>query len=277
MANSCSIENIVERQCDKLRYLESAAILVQDKHAVKDVLMEMVVEVSKISDNINKLREQLCKMSDRNKECQELLLLVQTLDDKIVHMERNVPPQLIHNYHHTNDELNLVLKEILSNHTEESTNDKSNIESQSNENCPMKNCKKILFSEPDVYPKVAVITKDEFNTVPKYLIGRQSIETVNSLVETINQVLKAKYTLLSLGKEKVRKQGNMELYLQYKKQELDICTKNEYLYFFTNQDYEMYTKTKLNKIKFNLLTVLRHCKRLREHRVKNDVRYVVVT
>lgn len=147
---------------------------------------------------------------------------MQTLDDKIVHMERNVPSQLIHNYHHTDDELNYVLKELLSSRLEESTNDIT----ESREESPVKNCAKVLFSEPDVYPTIPLITKVEFNTVPKYLIGRQSMETVNSLVEAINQVLKAKYTLLSLEKAQVRKQGNMDLYLRYKKQDLDICTRN---------------------------------------------------
>lgn len=101
MANS-SIEDIMKRQCEKLEYLESAVILVQsmielnihckiyclyvcfphrsgytnfnifvlDRSFVKDVLAEMVEEVLKISDGINVLREQLCKISDRNKECQ---------------------------------------------------------------------------------------------------------------------------------------------------------------------------------------------------------------
>ncbi|XP_076652536.1 SKA complex subunit 1 isoform X2 [Halictus rubicundus] len=231
--------------------------------------------VSKISNGMNELRKQLCDIRDRNKEFQELLLLMQILDDKIVHMERNVPPQLIHNYHHTKDEYNHVLKEILSYNAEESANDDSDVES--GKEPIIKNCKKILFKEHDVYPTIALISDDEFNTIPKYIIGRQSLETVNSLVNSINQVLKAKYMLLSMDKAQVRKQGNMNLYLHYKKQDLDICSKNEYLYFFTNEDYEMYTKTKLNRIKLNLITVLRHCKRLREHRVRNDLRYVIIT
>lgn len=52
---------------------------------------------------------------------------------------------------------------------------------------------------------------------------------------------------------------------------------SEYIYFFTGEDYEKQMKSKLNKIKLNLITVLRHCKRLREHRIKNDLRYVILT
>lgn len=50
-----------------------------------------------------------------------------------------------------------------------------------------------------------------------------------------------------------------------------------YLYFFTAEDYYRQTKTKLDKTKLNLITALRHCKRLRECRIKNELRYVINT
>ncbi|XP_078044315.1 SKA complex subunit 1 isoform X2 [Augochlora pura] len=252
------------------------------KHEMKDELLEMYEQISDISNNIDGLRKQLYKMSDQNKECQELLLLIKSLDDKIVHMEQNVPPKLIYDFHHSENELNHVLKEILSVPYDEeiSVNNKSDTDrdTEKQKENRIKDCKKILFNEPNVpmYPRITLINKNEFDSIPKYIIGRQSLETLNSLVESINQVLKAKYTLLSMGKAQVRKQGNMNLYLHYKKQDLDICKANEIVYFFTNEDYETHTKMKLNKIKLNLITVLRHCKRLREYRVKNDLRYIVV-
>ncbi|XP_076378019.1 SKA complex subunit 1 [Megalopta genalis] len=281
MANSCCIDEILKQLCDKLQYLESATMLHKIKHEIKDELLEMYEQISDISDDIDVLRKQLHKISEQNKECQELLLLIQNLDDKIVHMEQNVPPTLIHDFHHSENELNHVLKEILALHYDEeiSVDNKSDTDTDTKKQTEarIKDCKKILFDEPVVYPRIDLITKNEFDSIPKYIIGRQSLETLNNLVDAINQVLKAKYTLLSMGKAQVRKQGNMNLYLHYKEQDLDICNGNDYVYFFTKEDYETHMKVKLNKIKLNLITVLRHCKRLREYRVKNDLRYIVVT
>ncbi|XP_076232161.1 SKA complex subunit 1 isoform X2 [Calliopsis andreniformis] len=241
------------------------------KNVMREEFLKMHMEVSCMHNNIEAMKTWLQNMKEQNNRCRELLSLMKSLNERIIHMEKNVAPELIHAYQENN-------KNIL----HDSPKEKSIIKSEpriktEKHGTPMIDCKKILFDEPEVYPIIPLLTEDEFSTVPKYIIGRQSLDTVNNLISAINQVLKAKYMFLSLGKAHARKQGNLNLYLHYKKQELDICSVDEYIYFFTAEDYERETKSKLNKIKLNLLTVLRHCKRLREYRVKNDVRYVVLT
>ncbi|XP_043262212.1 spindle and kinetochore-associated protein 1-like [Colletes gigas] len=264
MATFQSFEVILERQCDKLRDLQTATILIKNKDVVKNELVHMRAKILHMSDGIKAVRKTLNDMREQNNHCQELLSLINNLHEKNIHMEENVPSTLISNYQMDS------LKHV---HKEDFLRVPNNRELFKS---PIIDCKKILFNEPEVYPIIPLITKDEFGTIPKYIIGRQSLDSINSLIDAINQVLKRKYTLLSLGKANARKQGDLSLYLHYKKQELDICSKNEYVYFFTKEDYEEQTKCKLNKIKLNLLTVLRHCKRLREHRIKNDLRYVVL-
>lgn len=90
----------------------------------------------------------------------------------------------------------------------------------------VKDCKRTLFNEPEVCPTIPFITVEEFNKVPEYIIGRQSLETINNLVNAINQTLIAKYTILSLGKAAAQKKGKINLYLQYKKQECDVRDEN---------------------------------------------------
>ncbi|KZC08823.1 Spindle and kinetochore-associated protein 1 [Dufourea novaeangliae] len=218
-------------------------------------------------------------MKEQNNQCNELLSLMKVLDEKIIHMEMNVPPQVIYNYHHAQNELSNVLQEIFTcNGTTLPEKTMQTIENGIEEcESPVKDCKKVLFSTRETYPTIPLITKNEFTDIPKYIIGRQPLEAVNGLIDTINQILKAKYTFLALGKAHARKHGNLTLFLHYKRLDSDICTDKEQIYFFTAEDYEKHTKSKLNKIKLNLMTVLRHCKRLREHRVKNDLRYVVIT
>lgn len=64
-------------------------------------------------------------------------------------------------------------------------------------------------------------------------------------------------------------------YIEYYVNYTDITLVAGYLYFFIAEDYYRQTKTKLDKTKLNLITALRHCKRLRECRIKNELRYIV--
>ncbi|KOC67935.1 Spindle and kinetochore-associated protein 1 [Habropoda laboriosa] len=275
MTTTYSLEEILIRKCEKLRDLETATVFIKSKGVMKDEFFEMRTVVSEMCSGIESMKQRLNEMKEENNKCRELLSLLKTLDTKILHMEQNVPFELIRDYHNTENSLllNISSEEKLVKELQISkiNNDTTKLET------PIKDCKKKLFNEFEVCPMILLISIDEFNKVPKYIIGRQSLDTVNNLIDTINQILKAKYTFLSLGKAHARKQGKLNIFLNYKKQDLDICNDNEYVYFFTGEDYEKHTNTKLNKMKLNLLTVLRHCKRLREYRVKNDLRYVVLT
>ena len=270
MTTSPSLEDILERQSLKLRDLETATELIKNKTEMKEELLQLRTEASSMSDGVGAMRTWLQKTREQNNRCRELLSSIKLLDGRIIHMENNVPQELIRDYQSKSNISNNSLR------NEPVRNLVTSIEANTETpDTPKRDCKKILFSEPEVYPIIPLITSEEFSKIPKYIIGRQTLATVNNLLDSINQILKAKYTFLSLGKAHARKQGDLNLYLHYKKQDLDICTTNEYVYFFTGEDYEKQTNSKLNKIKLNLLVVLRHCKRLREHRVKNDIRYVV--
>ncbi|XP_017764159.1 PREDICTED: spindle and kinetochore-associated protein 1-like [Eufriesea mexicana] len=274
MTTSYSLEEILEKQCEKLRDLETATIFIKSKDAIKEEFLKMHIAILQLCNGIEDIRQKLDKMRMHNNQCRELLKLIEVLNKRIVHMEKNIPSQLINDDHKTENSLPLSIMSEKKLIRQTTTIINTNAEKQET---PMKDCKKILFNEPEPCPMIPLISENEFSKVPKYIIGRQSLETMNNFIDTINQVLKVKYTFLSLGKAHARKQGDLNLYLHYKKQELDICNDSEYMYFFTSEDYEKQVKSKLNKVKLNLISVLRHCKRLREHRIKDDLRYVILT
>lgn len=164
----------------------------------------------------------------------------------------------------------------------------------------MKSCKKVLFNDPEI-PRVQPVIQEEFQKIPKYMIGRYTLETLNSLVVSINQIIKAKYSIIALGKNGARKKGELDLYLHYKKEQTSLGKEegklqmnnfsllnkllsfnnlflyvSENTYFFTGEDYEKYIKAKLDKTKLNLLIALRHCKRLREIRTAKTVHYALI-
>lgn len=160
-------------------------------------------------------------------------MLLKELDKKIIHMEKNISSELIDDYHHSENSL------CMSTFSEDELVKQSLIITDTDteqQMTPLKDCKRILFNEPEVCSIIPAIREDEFKTIPKYIIGRQPIEIVNNFIDTINHVLKAKYTFLSQGKAHAKKQGSLNLYLHYKKQELDICTSKGKIIFETHRN-----------------------------------------
>lgn len=153
-------------------------------------------------------------------------MLVEALDKKILHQDKNVPPELIQGYQNATIspkmlEYTVNAKQPLTAQMPSSTRSNKVIEKQE----MVKDCKRTLFNEPEVCPTIAFITTEEFNKIPKYIIGRQTINTldiINNFISAINQTLIAKYTILSLGKAAAQKKGEINLYLHYKKQEFDV-------------------------------------------------------
>lgn len=155
----------------------------------------------------------------------ELFNLVESLDKRILHQEKNVPPELIQGYQNAN------MLECTVHSTHQLTAQMPSISrsTQANEKQEMKDCKRMLFNEPEVCPTIPFITAEEFNKVPKYIIGRQTVNTleiINNFISAINQTLIAKYTILLMGKTAAQKKGEINLYLHYKKQEFDIRDEN---------------------------------------------------
>ncbi|XP_046743334.1 spindle and kinetochore-associated protein 1-like [Diprion similis] len=190
-------------------------------------------------------------------------------------MENNIPSQLLYDYANVVKEREYIKAQTNMQSTHSSETDSLNDIFEETSQNNVKDCKKTLFNEPEIFPRIKPISTKEFELIPKYMIGRQSLDTVNRFLSTINDVLKAKYSLLALGKNGAKKKGELNLYMHYKTQE-SVDT-GERVYFFTAEDYQNHTKTKLDKTKLNLLTVLRHCKRLCNPKGTKTAQYTVIT
>lgn len=161
--------------------------------------------------------------------------LIGTLNKRILHQKENVPPELIQGYQNA-DKQKCIQTQLTSTITKSATNSTHKLigqqlsaieisamyNSDTIEQEIIKDCKRTLFNEPEVCPTIPFISPEEFNKVPKYIIGRQTLETINNLISDINNTLITKYTILSLGKIGAQKRGEINLYLQYKKQEYNI-------------------------------------------------------
>lgn len=276
------MEDFFEKSEEKLKMFETATLVIKNQHSfmykedIEKNLLQSKETVGNMLEGSKYLKLHLKELKEGNERCKEMLSTLKTLEEKLIHMENNIPTGI-------KDFLKLQeteeIKNGYANHKE-----KENISIVSNgevftpdAHLSIKDCKKSLFKEVEVYPLITPVTQEEFTKIPKYIIGRQTLAMINSLITTINQILKAKYTLLSLGKNGARKKGDLDSYLEFKKQQTSVEEGEGKIYFFTAEDYLKHTSSKLDKIKLNMLTALRSCRKLREIRIGKSLFYMVVT
>ncbi|XP_014219839.1 spindle and kinetochore-associated protein 1-like [Copidosoma floridanum] len=272
-----SLENVLLVQTQKLQDLETATDIVRNKNAIHEELLNAYSEVVCVSKGIQDLKEEIKLMKLENDGCEKLSIALKKLERQIQHMGENIPAKI---KEYVNSELPVKTKSLPKSKEKFQVSPTKTVErnlSATNGNhsiTNMKNCKKVLFNEPDV-PQIRSITQEEFVKIPKYIITRQTLEALNSLVSSINQIIKSKYLLLAMGKSG-KKKAEVDLFVQHKMEQDSLGADKEKSYFFTAADYERTFKTKLDKSKLNLLVALRHCKKLEETRRGKTIFYSLV-
>ncbi|KAK0095889.1 hypothetical protein PV326_007126 [Microctonus aethiopoides] len=286
MAVNQSLEDLLRSKVNKINELQVATTCITEKDELKNSLRDAALDVDTISKSIFSMRQNLNSMRLQNVECQEYMIFLQSLNEKIEHLENNIPPELIQALPKQENETPEIHNEKIKNGCQMSSAkiiNKSNghniIETvYDSEYVPqLANCRKTLFTDgEDIQYIIEPLDESEFAKIPKYMIGRQTLVVLNDFIASINKIMKAKYSLLALGKNGARQKGKLDLYLQFKKEEADVCTKKERKYFFTAEDYHREIKFKLDKTKLNLLTVLRHCRKIQELRFGKNIKYEVI-
>lgn len=116
------------------------------------------------------------------------------------------------------------------------------------------------------------LTSEEYAAIPKYMKGRITYEKLKIVVDAFNQTLEAKYKLLEIRKPLYGKL--LEKIRNYKKQE---CSETRGYLFCTDDDLEEISNLKLDTQMKNCLTILRHCKRIKDVRsAGNIVRHLLL-
>ncbi|XP_057337287.1 spindle and kinetochore-associated protein 1-like [Microplitis mediator] len=279
-----SLEDVMKDQIKKLNDLEMATNFIRHKSELNHVLIDLKPSIDTIKINVSRFKETLDKMKEQNEMCQNLIENLSAYEKTITHMQENIPPSLKDTLKGQNE---TCAATQMKNKNSSVAPPKSKSESQPanpavvidpTEYLPyQKDCKKTLFKDSDDCYTIELLNAIEFSKIPKYMIGRQTLTNVNDFITAINQIMKLKYTLMGLGKIGARKKGELDLYLQFKKEETDIYNGKERKFFFTAEDYHREMKMKLDKTKLNILTVLRHCKRIKEVRIGKNVLYEVIS
>ncbi|XP_067667220.1 spindle and kinetochore-associated protein 1-like [Haliotis asinina] len=121
-------------------------------------------------------------------------------------------------------------------------------------------------------PPIEYLTVDEFDTVPKYMKGRLTYNQLNSVIDDLNKTFQAKYKILKMKRTKLS-DVNRKRYETFKLQESKDCKDT---FFVVEGDMKEFAKMKMDAISRSMLTVLRHCGRIREIRGGGITRFAIV-
>ncbi|XP_058026935.1 spindle and kinetochore-associated protein 1 isoform X2 [Ahaetulla prasina] len=108
-------------------------------------------------------------------------------------------------------------------------------------------------------------------TQGRYMKGRLTCSHVNAVIAEINKAVASKYSIM---RQPLKTMANptRNLYFRFQEEETKD-TKGEY--FIVEADIEEFTQLKADKRFHSILTILRHCHRVREIRGSRLVRYAI--
>jgi len=121
--------------------------------------------------------------------------------------------------------------------------------------------------------QVSYITLAQFDSIPKYMKGRAKYETVNAAVDELNSALNVKYSFLARPAAGLKPQD--------KARQRDLRSQDtkdtKGTHFVTSEELRDSVNLKSETGRKNLLTILRHCNKIREIRGPGSiVRYLPV-
>ncbi|NXN90210.1 SKA1 protein, partial [Bombycilla garrulus] len=125
--------------------------------------------------------------------------------------------------------------------------------------------------EKIVIKEAALITTEEFESLPAYLKGRIPYDQINGVVQQINKAVVEKYKILCKP-FKTMSAPVRNLYYRFISEETK-STKG--VFFIVEADIKEFTQLKMDKRFHSILSILRHCQRVREVRGVGPIRYII--
>ncbi|NWV13055.1 SKA1 protein, partial [Ptilonorhynchus violaceus] len=119
--------------------------------------------------------------------------------------------------------------------------------------------------------EVALITTEEFESVPAYMKGRLTYDQINAVVQEINKAVVSKYKIL----HQPLKSMSVPVRNLYHRFMEDETKGTEGEFFIVEADMKEFTQMKMDKRFHSILSILRHCQRVREVRGSGLVRYII--
>ncbi|KAJ6223320.1 hypothetical protein RDWZM_001865 [Blomia tropicalis] len=123
-------------------------------------------------------------------------------------------------------------------------------------------------------PQISFLNDNEFSSIPRYMLGRFTIETLNEFVTAFNITLQEKYRFINSYSNHASNESDFKRFKLYKSQELP---ETRGVYFCTVNDIKELSPMKNDSTIRKVAICIRHCKRIKEIRgnPSNLIRYVL--
>ncbi|ESO89588.1 hypothetical protein LOTGIDRAFT_124768 [Lottia gigantea] len=212
-------------------------------------LVTIATELESLELTMSMLKQEVKKQKQELKSVQDMRGNFEKLIKDLIYTSNNIPARL--------PGTNRSTKNTVSNNNEVTIKDE---------------VVKKPASKKQHCPLIEYLTVEEFEDVPKYMKGRVMYNQVNTLLDELNKTFTAKYKIVhqkrSTMNDLARKRNE-----NYKSQQ----TKDtEGVYFVVEADIKDFSTIKLDAVTRAILTILRHCGRIREIRGGKLTRYAII-
>ncbi len=116
---------------------------------------------------------------------------------------------------------------------------------------------------PPPTAQLSFLTVSEFDSVPKYMRGRLTYDSVNAAVGEYNRALEEKYSFLRRGFKSTASIKDKKRYKEFRAQE---TRETRGVHFLVAEDLRGSEQLKSEAGRRAVFTILRHCQRIREMR-----------
>ncbi|KAM6302432.1 SKA complex subunit 1 [Podargus strigoides] len=124
---------------------------------------------------------------------------------------------------------------------------------------------------PRLVKQAPLITPEEFKNVPSYMKGRLTCEQINAVIKDLNKAVVDKYKIMSRPLRSMNP-AVRNLYRRFLEEETEETKGN---FFVVDADFKEFTEMKTDRSFHRIISILRHCQRVREVRSSRLLRYVI--
>uniref|UniRef100_A0A8C8EER5 SKA complex subunit 1 n=1 Tax=Otus sunia TaxID=257818 RepID=A0A8C8EER5_9STRI len=222
-----------------------------EEPSLKSVLCEIKHEVVLVNDLLNKMEMEVKHHKELKDLLKELQKSAERDEREAQHLSENIPPHLPKPTQSCVAGLTVKRDE----------------QTEVVEPKPAKKPTK----ESRLIKEASLITAEEFESLPAYMKGRLTCDQINAVVKAINKAVAEKYKILHQPLKSM-KAAARKLYHRFLEEE---TAETKGTFFVVEADIGEFTQLKVDKRFHAILTVLRHCHRVREIRGVGRVRYVI--
>ncbi|XP_060085913.1 spindle and kinetochore-associated protein 1-like [Ylistrum balloti] len=275
--DATSLEGLAEHFQQKLEMVNTIMDLrsadEDDEDSYRSQVVSLQTELDNLQVVIALMRTEVNKQSTKLKDTESMKTDMERLVSKLNHAVTNIPTRMPKP---AQKEAPVEIKEkptAATTKTATAQSKKSTNQVSCKENQPPRSNQSGGRKQKNVYiPTLEYITVEEFENVPKYIKGRMTYNQVNTMMDEINKAYKEKYKILAM-KRTTLSDVNRKRYEKFKLQESKETTGE---HFIVDEDVKEFSHIKMDSVYRSLLTLLRHCGRLKEIRGGGHTRYASI-